>query len=108
MFTGMTNRPTSNINEFNQGMFVRCTYDQKWFIGIVIEVNAIHDDVRIEFMNKNMKTNSFSSPVHDHICSIPISNILCKINTLLSPSVIGRVYPVSTEEYNKIITSFSL
>ena len=27
MFTGMTNVPTSNINEFNQGMFVAFTYD---------------------------------------------------------------------------------
>ena len=59
-------------------------------------------------MNKNIKTNSFSWPVHDDICWIPVSNILCGINTFLPQSVVGRVYSVSTEEYNKIITSFSL
>ena len=55
-----------------------------------------------------MITNSFSRPVHDDICWIPVSNISCGINTLLPRSVIGRVYSVSTEEYNKIVTSFSL
>ena len=104
----MTNVLTSNINEFNQDMFASCTYDREWFIGIAIEINAIHDDVKIKFMNKSMKTNYFSWPVHDDICCIPISNILCKINTLLPRSVVGRVYSVSTEEHNKIITSFSL
>ena len=108
MSAGITNVPTSNINEFNQGMLVACTYDWEWFIGIVIELNAIHNDVKIKLMSKSMITNSFSWPVHDDICWIPVSNISCGINTLLPRSVIGRVYSVSTEEYNKIVTSFSL
>ena len=44
--------PAKNISEYNQGMFVACTYGQEWFIGIVIEVNAIHDDMKIKFMKK--------------------------------------------------------
>ena len=106
MFAEITNVPTSNISEFNQGMFVACTYDREWFIGTVVEVNAVHDVVKIKFMNKNMKINSFSWPVHDDICWIPASNILCGINTLLPRSVVRRVYSVSTKEYNKISQAF--
>ena len=51
-----------SLNEFHQGMFVACVYDREWFIGVILETNSEHNNIKVKFMSKGMKTNSFSWP----------------------------------------------
>ena len=56
---------------------------------------------------KNMDTNSFSWPVRDDICWIPVANVLCRIATLSVQNGGGRLYSIFFEEYKCIINVFS-
>ena len=89
-------------------MFVICIYDRVRFIGVILDKKFEHNNVIVKFMNKNMENNSFSWPPHVDICWLPVTNILCKITTLLPQNVAGRLHTVSADEYNKIMMTFSL
>ena len=82
----------SLIHDYQPGMYVACVSDKEWFLGDIVEVSGANEDIMIMFMNKNMDTNSFSWPVHDVICWIPVANILCRITTLSAQICGGRLY----------------
>ena len=58
--------------------YVAFLYDQKWWIGIVLEINIEEGDVLVKFMHPNGPARSFSWPSKEVICLVPLSHILHK------------------------------
>ena len=84
--------------------FVACTYDSKWWIGLVLEVNTNEQDFRIKFLHPSGPSKSFYWPPHEDICWVPSTNYISHVRTLSTTT--GRTYKVDDNEYGYITSLF--
>ncbi len=75
--------------------FVTCLYDEKWWIACVLQVDADHDEVTVNFLHPHGPSRSFRYPQVQDILSIPMSDILTKVDPR---TVTGRVYTLTRKE----------
>ena len=71
--------PFDDIDVFKPGMYAACVYDNKWYIGNILEVSKEFGDVFVDFMKTEGK--SFTWPSKKDQCWVPIANVICIIAT---------------------------
>ena len=49
-------------------MYVTCQYDNKWWVGIITNVDKEDKDVQVKFMHPSGPSRSFQWPHVDGIC----------------------------------------
>ena len=65
------------------GGYVAVVYDDKWWIGIVTEINLEEVDAEIKFLHPRGPSTYFNWPERDNYCFIPNISILKKLSTSL-------------------------
>ena len=80
--------------------YVSCLYDNKWWVGIIANVDKVEEDVQMKFMHQSSPSRSFQLSHVDDICWVPNDHILCKIDILITSP--GRFY--STLEHGRKVT----
>ena len=86
--------------------FVACLYNFRWWIGMVLTVNDCEQDAEVKFMHPCGPTTSFFWPIHEDICHIPYTNILCKIDAPQQSARSGRNYKLSPSIFDLISQNF--
>ena len=69
-----------------------CQYDNKWWVGIMTNVDKEEEDVQVKFMHPSCPSRSFQWPHADDTCWVPNDHILCKIDIPIASS--GRFYSI--------------
>ena len=76
--------------------FVFCSYDEKYWIGLIDLVDKEHEDVRVKFMHPSYPARSFSWPKKDDVCFVPIVNVACIIGAPVTGT--GRQYTLDDKD----------
>ena len=71
-----------DIDVFKPGMYAPCIYDNKWYIGNILEVPKELGHVFVDFMKTERKC--FPWPLKKDQCWVPIVNVICIITTLVA------------------------
>ena len=61
---------------------VLCIYDNKYWIGLVNELNSEQHDVHVKFMHPHYPARSYKWPVRDDECWVADTDILCTLKAL--------------------------
>ena len=69
--------------------FIVCMYDDKHWLGMVMQIDIDNADVQIKFMHPHLPSISFKWPVRDDACWVPMPNILCMVNAPILQTVTG-------------------
>lgn len=91
--------PLEDINGF-----VACLYDNKWYVGCVLNLIEDRNEVQISFLQPHGPSPSFTFPSRADILSVPTSDILAKAD--LSTAT-GRTYNLQNKDEQRIIAKFS-
>ena len=83
-------RPILRVNEY-----VACTYDSKWWIGVVCELNDEEDDCFISFLHPAGPSASFVWPPRKDVCWIARSDVICTVQVPSTRN--GRTYTVENQ-----------
>ena len=70
---------TAVQTDFKVGQNVSCMYDQKWYIGTLVEYDEEYDEFKGKFIQPNGQSNTFQLPTKDDMCWVPKSHLLCTI-----------------------------
>ena len=72
--------------------YVSCIYDCRWWIGLVIEIDAKQNDLKINFLHPCGPSKFFHWPSREDACWVPISHLMFKISqpTLASAAAAMR------------------
>ena len=73
-------------------------YDNKWWVGIITNVDKEEEDVQVKFMHSSGPSRTFQWPHVDDICWVPNDHILCKIDISIISS--GRFYSILEHDRN--------
>ena len=65
--------------------YVSCLYDNKWWVGIITNVDKEEEDVQVKFMLLSGLGRSFQW-LSDDICWVPNDHISCKIDIPITSS----------------------
>ena len=83
-----------------KGCFVAAVYDQKWYIGQVVDIEKDEDEVEVNFMTH--AKNLYRWPQqHDRIW-IDIENILCEISPPVPSGKSKRLFKIPVEDKEHI------
>ena len=82
------------------GSFVACTYDEKWWLGMVAQVSDEFGDHNINCMHLSGPGKQFYWPTKVDTCWS--SNIVCVIEAPVLSSSSLRKYVISENDYKKI------
>lgn len=94
---------TIPLASLSPGIYIACVYDEKWFLGNIVEISEENQDILIKFMKQSISSNTFTWPHREDICWVPIMHVLCKISSLKVQSATGRCYELSAQEKTEII-----
>ena len=72
--------------------YVSCLYDNKWWLGIITNVDKGKEDVQVKFIHPSGSSRSFQWPHVNDICWVLNDHILCKIDIPITSS--GRFYSI--------------
>ena len=92
----------SDTSMLQPGRYIACLYDDKWYIGIIVDRCDESNDAKVKFMRRDRSWLSWYE--HDNQCWVPFQHILCTVTAQLQ-SGSGRQYSLEKEDYNKIISS---
>ena len=92
------------IESIRLSEYVACTYDEKWWIGVIDEVSEVEQDVKINFLHPSGPSPCFQWPRRLDVCWVPITDIICQIQAPVTAT--GRIYKISEEDCRKINTKF--
>jgi hypothetical protein len=92
---GKTNLVDPKVSDF-----VVCSYDEKYWIGLVDVMDKEHDDVKVKFMHPSYPARSFSWSKKDDTCFVPIVNVACIIGAPVTAT--GRQYKLDDKDINII------
>ena len=84
------------------GRYIACLYDDKWYIGIIMDRCDESNDVKVKFMRRDRLCLSWYE--HDNQCLVAFEHILCTVTALQLQSRNGQQYSLENEDYNKIIS----
>ena len=81
----------------NPGQYITCMYDQHWWLGVIIASSSdSEDEVHVKFMHPHGPATSFSWPIRDDLCWVPIPHVLCIVSPP-STGTSGRMYVLPSE-----------
>ena len=75
--------------------FLTCCYDGQWWVACVLQLDADNNDVRVTLLHPHGPSPSFKYPCTQDIVSVPISQILIKVDPRTTT---GRVYTLTQKE----------
>lgn len=84
------------------GSYVACIYDNKWYVGNIVERNETEQDLLIKFMRRS-DDRTLSWPTRTDECYIPVLDIICSIDVPVVMGASARLYQLSQKDYNKIL-----
>ena len=73
---------------------------------MVTEVDINEQDVMVEFLHPHGPQKNFKWLRNPDKCYVPIQNILCTIIISAPVTTTGRMYKISDQEYNNILSLF--
>ena len=87
--TGMQDSPyepeleleeAEDTTAYQPGHYVEAVYDQKWYIGIIIDCSD-EEDIQVKFMSSTQRSGSYrlTWPRHDNVCWVPFRHIICMV-----------------------------
>ena len=91
-------------NTLQIGCFVACTYDEKWWLGMVAQISYEFGDHNINFMHPSGPGKQFHWPTKIDTCWS--SNIVCVIEAPVLSSSSLRKYIISENDYKKITEAY--
>ncbi len=87
------------------GRYVACNYDNKWYVGNIVERNETEQDLLVNFMRRS-DDRTLSWPTRKDECYIPILDVLCLIDVPVVMGASARLYQLSQKDYDKILQNF--
>ena len=72
--------------------YVSCLYDNRWWVGIITNVDKEEENLQVRFKHPSNPSRSFQWSHVDDICWVPNDHILCKIDISITSS--GRFYSI--------------
>ena len=63
-----------DLNVFQPGKYIACMYDERWYIGNIVERSDEHNDLPCIFMRRIGTTLSW--PLTDYKCWVPLQHVL--------------------------------
>ena len=69
------------IEDIASGSFHACQYENDWYLDIANFALIKNQDLNIKFMHPKGPAVQFFWPSRNDICWIPISNVICKVQT---------------------------
>ena len=87
-------------NTLQISSFVACTYDEKWWLGMVAQISYEFRDHNINFMHPSGPGKQFHWPTNVDTCWS--SNIVRVIEASVLSSSSSRKYNISENDYKKI------
>lgn len=81
--------------------YIACIYDDLWYFALVLSKDESEGDIQVKFMHPHGPASSFHWPTKEDMCWIPLSNVICCVNTPVTKAS-GRVY-YFTERDNSAI-----
>ena len=85
--------------------FVVCNYDEKYWIGFVVDVDREQKDICVNFMHPDYPCRSFLWPKREDISYIPETDLVCKIGAPIT--ITGRQYHLNELELERIRENIS-
>lgn len=76
--------------EISCGNYVACRYDNLWYFGMVMTIDEDAGDIGVKFLHPNGPSVSFSWPVREDYCLIPLPHVLEIVDPPETSS--GRTY----------------
>ena len=70
----------SLIQNAHENQFLVAAYDNKWYVGILQEIDQSSSDFLVDFMHPHGPSHSFHWPEKRDICWIPCQHILCLVD----------------------------
>ena len=68
-------------NEYQPGQYIACTYDNEWYIGIIMGHSEEQNDVYVRFMTRAKNSNALSwSEDTRNECWVPFQDIICVVS----------------------------
>ena len=75
--------------------FVTCEYDGQWWLTCVLDTDSDNGEVKVTFLHPHGPSRSFKYPSIPDILTVPVSDILTKVNPRTAK---GRVYTLTAKE----------
>ena len=79
--------------------YVACKYDDKWWIGLVEDIDNVDQDCKVSFMHLSGPARNFYWPTRADICWVSNLDITCTIG--IPKTLTGRTY-ISEDEFELI------
>ena len=76
--------------------YVAAIYDERWYIGVILEISEENHDARIKLMHNKVGINNFFWPSRDDICFIPFAKIISLIEIPVLAVITGRNYKINS------------
>lgn len=72
---------SAQLQTMNPGQYIACMYDEHWWLGNIITCGSESEpnEIHVKFMHPHGPAASFSWPIRDDECWVPISHVLCAV-----------------------------
>ena len=92
-----------DVNLYQPGRYIACVYDNRWYIGNIMQRNDEKQDVYVNFM-KEHRGNKFSWPSENlkDQCWVPFQHILCHVEAPVIVDASGRRYKLTETDFKKV------
>lgn len=90
---------------FNKNDYLACIYDEKWWIGKVLEISEENNDLYIQFFHPYGPKTSFKLSKNDMVW-VPVSKVLEKLTPLELTTITGLSYNITETLCNEISERF--
>ena len=84
------------------GSYAAVTYDQCWWLSVILEKNDVEHDVKVNFLHPKGPSKFCHWPQRDDVCFVP-NNCILKIINVPTTTSTRRTYEISTEDHGVII-----
>jgi hypothetical protein len=103
--TTSTGDETNLLHDISAGKYVTCVYEDKWWVGYILQTSDVQHDVQVKFMYPCGPSVSFKWPASDDICWVPMSKVICSIPAPSTTSG-GRQYTLDKMTSTNIELAF--
>ena len=91
-------------NEYQPGQYIACTYDNEWYIGIIMGHSEEQNDVYVGFMTRAKNSNALSwSEDTRNECWVPFQDIICVVSAPEMQGHGGHQYRLTNKDVKNII-----
>ena len=89
-----------SANDIKVMSYIACVYDEKWWVGLVEEVDKDNNDIYVNFMQAFGPSKTFFWPAREDKCHVAISSI-CMILSIPTTTT-GRSYSFAPKDLEDV------